>query len=270
MTDLHIEDVPGDGPAFVLAHGYPDDSRIYRRLVPELAPRRVVTFDFLGHGRSSREFSLPLRREDEVGAVLDRLDLDRPILVGHDSSGPVVIQYALAHPDRVGGLVLLNTYYGDSPTLRFPELIRLFADPHFAPLADAIVADQQTLAWMLGYTDTMLREGPADPHGVGVTSIVPQFFGAADQPTALPAIRAWTAGLFSDLSVQASLLDQLSTLDMPVTLAFGAHDPCFNPGVAEHLRSLFAKATRHEIADASHWPQWDQPGATAAVLLGHV
>lgn len=39
---LHVTDRPGDEPALVLMHGFPDDSRIYDRLVPPLGPRRTV------------------------------------------------------------------------------------------------------------------------------------------------------------------------------------------------------------------------------------
>src|SRR6266566_3356665 len=76
---LNVNDYPGNDPAIVMTHGYPDDSRIYQRLLPDLTPRRVVTFDFLGHGRSGREAIWPLeagQRESELAAVIDSLGLD--------------------------------------------------------------------------------------------------------------------------------------------------------------------------------------------------
>jgi pimeloyl-ACP methyl ester carboxylesterase len=51
---LHIADYPGDGSAIVMMHGFPDDSRIYDRLIPLLAPQCAVAFDWLGYGRSGR------------------------------------------------------------------------------------------------------------------------------------------------------------------------------------------------------------------------
>jgi haloalkane dehalogenase len=51
------------------------------------------------------------------------------VLVAHDASGPPAIDWALAHPGRVAGLVLLNTYYCEMPTLRPPEAIWLFSTP---------------------------------------------------------------------------------------------------------------------------------------------
>lgn len=42
---LYVRDRPGLSPAIVAMHGFPDDSRIYDRLIRPLAPQRVVTFD---------------------------------------------------------------------------------------------------------------------------------------------------------------------------------------------------------------------------------
>ena len=51
---LYVRDHAGRSPAIVAMHGFPDDSRIYDRLVGPLDPQRVVTFDWIGYGRSSR------------------------------------------------------------------------------------------------------------------------------------------------------------------------------------------------------------------------
>lgn len=269
---VHVDEYPGAGPAVVMTHGFPDDSRSYDRLLPELAGRHLVTFDFLGYGRSGREALAPFahgQREGEVDAVLSALGLEEPVLVGHDAGGPVVIRYALDHPDRVGGLVLLNTFFGDSPTLEFPEFIRMLADPHLAPLVDAIMADPTTLGWLLLYTNARLNPGPVDLAGVGGTSILPQFFGGNGQPDAVAAVRAWTADLFRGVQEQdAQVADGApGRLDVPVTIAFGADDPYLNSGVAEHLHALFPRSVLHPISGAAHWPQWDQPAATAAAVL---
>jgi pimeloyl-ACP methyl ester carboxylesterase len=53
---LYVRDFPGSGPAFVLLHGFPDNSHIYDDLIPHLvaAGRRTVAFDFLGFGGSDK------------------------------------------------------------------------------------------------------------------------------------------------------------------------------------------------------------------------
>jgi pimeloyl-ACP methyl ester carboxylesterase len=85
---IHISDHPGQDPALVLLRGFPDDSRIYDRLVPQLARRRVIALDWLSYGRSDRVQPGSLDdapHQHQLRAVLDRLQLDRVVLVGHDA-----------------------------------------------------------------------------------------------------------------------------------------------------------------------------------------
>ena len=98
--------------------------------------------------------------------------------------------------------------------------------------------------------------------------MLPQFFGDGDHPDALPAIRAWTAALFSDLDTQDQqiALRRLAGLDIPVRLIFGALDRYLGPDLAAHLAGLFPKAGLHLVEGASHWPQWDQPEAVAELI----
>ena len=53
---LYVRDFPGSGPAFVVLHGFPDNSHIYDDLIPHLvsAGRRTVAIDFLGFGASDK------------------------------------------------------------------------------------------------------------------------------------------------------------------------------------------------------------------------
>ena len=92
-------EIPGDDPPIVLMHGFPDDHRIYDRLLARLSPRRAVAFDFVGYGRSDRpertEFSSQAHG-DQITAVLDTLQADRAVLVGQDASGPDAVTYAVA------------------------------------------------------------------------------------------------------------------------------------------------------------------------------
>jgi haloalkane dehalogenase len=118
---LHVLDYPGEEPAFVLLHGFPDDHRVYDKLLPQLSPRRAVAFDWLGYGRSDRPDIIGFSAEDhgsELTAVLDELGIDTCVLVGHDASGPDAVVFALAHPERVAHLVLFNTIFGHDPAPR--------------------------------------------------------------------------------------------------------------------------------------------------------
>jgi pimeloyl-ACP methyl ester carboxylesterase len=269
---IHVVDRPGGDPTFVLMHGYPDDHHIYDRLAPLLSPRRVVAFDFFGYGRSGRaatanEYVTP---SDDLTAVIDGLELENVMLVGHDASGPVAINYALEHPERVRQLVLLDTFFGHAPALRLPEMIRLFADHELAQLADAIVADPAQLLWLLNFSARQFfGTDELPPDGITVTSILPQFFANAETPDALATIRAWTGTLFADLDDQDARIasGQLKNLDVPVTMIFGAHDTYLGPDLAHYLAEHFTKSDIRAVPDASHWPQWDQPDVVARHFL---
>lgn len=112
---LYVRDYPGLSPAIVALHGFPDDSHIYNRMIGRLAPQRVVAFDWVGYGRSTRrdskQFSAP-DRQRELLAVLDGLELEQVVLVGRDAGGPEAIDFTVTSPVRVAQLVQLNTYYG--------------------------------------------------------------------------------------------------------------------------------------------------------------
>jgi len=268
---LYARDRPGDGPPVVAMHGFPDDLRIYDHLLPHLAGRRVVRFDWFGYGHSSRRGPNgyePSTRQRELRTLVDDLDLGDVVLVGHDASGPEAVDFTLAQPDRVRHLVLLNTYYGRSATLHLPEMIALFADPEFGALADALVEDELQRLWLIQFTARRFGRDPDDPTDLGTVSVLPQFFGGADQSDALAEIRAWTADLPRALDGQDERIAarNLSTLPVPVTVAFGTADPFLNPGVARDLAGQFAHSELHLVEGASHWPQWDQPEVIAALI----
>ena len=106
---IYVRDHPGAEPAIILMHGFPDNVHLYDRLSPYLSPpRRVVLFDFLGWGSSDKPSGYPYTTDNQVGdldAVITQLRLGQVVLVAHDASGPPAIDWALAHPDRVAGLV---------------------------------------------------------------------------------------------------------------------------------------------------------------------
>jgi len=162
---LHVSDHPGAAPAIVMMHGFPDDSRIYDRIIPLLMPHRAVAYDWLGYGRSDRTDTARFTsagHQAELGAVLDALRTESAVLVGHDASGPDAISYTLRHPQRLAHLVLLNTHYGNASVLRFPEMIQLLADHRLAPLADAILGDPDQRLWLLMHTRKRWSKQPVD------------------------------------------------------------------------------------------------------------
>src|SRR2546421_9883425 len=89
---VYVRDFVGNGLAFVVLHGFPDNSHIYDDLIPHLvsAGRRTVAFDFLGFGESDKPEGALYSFEQQLGdleAVVDALGLEKIIPVGHDAGG---------------------------------------------------------------------------------------------------------------------------------------------------------------------------------------
>jgi pimeloyl-ACP methyl ester carboxylesterase len=111
---VHYRD-QGDpsGPPVVMVHGYAASLEAWEPWVARLGDRyRIVTLDLPGHGltRAPATWRPSLRAYAGVlDAVTDRLRLPPFVLVGNSMGGGVAWTYALKHPDRVRGLVLVDS-----------------------------------------------------------------------------------------------------------------------------------------------------------------
>jgi haloalkane dehalogenase len=261
---IHAEDHPGAEPAIVLMHGFPDNLHLYDRLVPLLVDRRVITFDFLGWGRSDKPPGYPhtsTNQTREVAAVIDALQLDQAVLVAHDASGPPAIDWAVDHPTRVAGLVLLNTYYGWHPALRAPEGIALYSTPLIRTIARAIVErnewlDEKLFAWQVG---RFIRDDSQR------AELVPRLY--ADFRAARPAFWRLNEDLLGTVISRRLRSRRLRSFDRPVRIVFGDADPYLNRRVAWRLHRLFPTSDLHLLATARHYVQVDEPETVAQLIM---
>jgi haloalkane dehalogenase len=107
----------GDGAAVVCMHGVPASCFLYRKVLDELAARglRGIAFDLPGLGLAERPGHLDYSwggLAQWSGEAIDALGIDRCHLVVHDIGGPVGIEWAVRHPDRVLSLTVLNAPLG--------------------------------------------------------------------------------------------------------------------------------------------------------------
>ena len=108
-----------EGSPLVLVHGWSCDRGYWRGQVEHFARgHRVVTVDLAGHGESGlgrERWTMPAFGDD-VAAVVEKLDLDNVVLVGHSMGGDVIVETALRLRGRIAGLVWVDVYskLGDS------------------------------------------------------------------------------------------------------------------------------------------------------------
>ena len=113
---LSVHDA-GNGPAVVLCHGFPELAYSWRHQFDALVSRgfRVIAPDQRGYGGSDRPE--PIRAYDihhltgDLVGLLDVLGIERAVFAGHDWGGFVVWAMPNLHPERVAGVIGVNTPY---------------------------------------------------------------------------------------------------------------------------------------------------------------
>lgn len=110
----------GEGDPLLLLHGEYLSHSVWRGQINGFANRfHVVTCDLRGHGESSvtrDPYSVALMAED-VLRLMDRLGFERVMLCGHSLGGLIALELALRYPDRLGALVLAETFYNARASL---------------------------------------------------------------------------------------------------------------------------------------------------------
>ena len=270
---LYVRDFPGSGPAFVVLHGFPDNSRIYDDLIPHLvsAGRRTVAIDFLGFGASDKPDDAHYSFEQQLGdleAVVEALGLVKIIPVGHDAGGPTAVNFALKHPDRAVAVTLMNVFYGDAPRLQVPEFIELFSNKALKALHRHFLASPQQFAWLLNFQRDQMQAVLSEMQKARYTEFLGPIIdnNFRQLPSAGPAFAQMTYQLTDELAANTARLIEFRRSTVPLLLIWGKADPYLHVTVAEYMRSQARSAVLH-VLDAGHWPQIDEPADVAQIML---
>ena len=107
--ELDLVFIPGFVSHVELLWESPQTARMLRRLA---SFARLIVFDKRGQGLSDRPTDPPTLEEsmDDLGAVLEAADCERPALLGVSEGGPMSMLFAATYPERVSSLVLYGTY----------------------------------------------------------------------------------------------------------------------------------------------------------------
>ncbi len=270
---LFVRDYAGEGPAFVLMHGFPDNLGIYDFLVPHLvdAGRRVVTFDFLGFGASDKpdgaKYSFP-QQQGDLKRVVEALGLGKIIPVVHDSAGVPGVNFAIDQPDDAAELVILNSVYSDVPGDRVPELIEVFATANLKQVALMIAQKPEFMGSLLNLQRSLFQASLSEKH----VKIYVDFLGPLidanfrTPPSSGPAFMQMAAGFYDVIAENTKRLPQLNKLEVPTKIIWGERDPYLTVATAKDFQANLQNSSLH-LVDAGHWVQIDEGKRVAEIML---
>ena len=217
-------EVHGTGePTLILVHGWSCDSRYWRKQVDVLAERhRVVTLDLAGHGHSglNRDRYTMESFGTDVKAVADAVGSRRLILVGHSMSGLVIAEAARLMPERVIGLIGVDTLENVEYPLTREELAQMTAPLY----RDFRAGCRQFVAGMLlPQTDPQLRE-----------------WIMADMAAAPPEVAMSAMEEMMALYISGEAARIFDAIEVPIVLVNADLWPLDEAANRRHMRSLEA------------------------------
>jgi len=244
--------VTGEGPAVVLVHGFGLDMRMWDLQAGPLAARfRVVRYDCRGFGASGPfDPAIGYTHAGDLLALLDHLGIERAALAGLSFGGRVAMQAALAAPERVAGLILLDAVLDGVPW-----------DPGSAGALDETARQARGRGLQAGREAWLAH---------------PLFAAARREPLAASSLAAMVAGypgqhwIGHDPHQQDGQrpIDALEHLALPVLVAVGEQDV---PGFLEMSAVLARRipgAQYRVVAGAGHMINMERPAVVNELLAG--
>lgn len=262
-TNLHYV-WGGRGPAVILLHGFPEDWSAWRKVAPLLADRfTVIAPDLRGIGGSTTTSAAfdPASMADDIAALMSARGISEAYIVGHDLGGASAYALARLHPERVRGLMLL-----ESPLEGMPSWMKLKTLPvmwHFGFHQTQGIPEQLIGGREAIYVRHFLKEstGGKQPDEADVA----RYAQAYGSPESLAAALA----IYRQLPRQEEFnLKHRQSTAMPVTVVGG--EQALGPvaaGMANDLKAWgWSNAESVVVPAAGHYVADEQPNALAALI----
>ena len=109
---IHYQQV-GTGPDLVMVHGLTGNLAVWHlQIVPRLADHfRILTYDLRGHGYSDvpADGYSPQDMAEDLAQLLEALEIERPVIVGHSYGADIALYLAAAYPERVSEVIAIES-----------------------------------------------------------------------------------------------------------------------------------------------------------------
>jgi pimeloyl-ACP methyl ester carboxylesterase len=250
-------EITGSGDPLVLISGLGYGLWWWHKMIPTLAEHyRVIAFDNRGAGQTDKPagpYNVAMLAADTAG-LMDALEIDKAIVVGHSMGGYVAQELALTQPDLIRKLVLASTN---------------FAGPNHIPIT------QEALAVIMNQAmDPMeyMRRGAAIACAPGFAEAFPEIVEEmaayrATAPVPPAAYQAQLAVGMGLVSKEACFEDKLKTMQIPTIIFTGDSDKVVPPGNADLLAQVIPNSRVYVLENAGHHFAFDAPDRAAAALI---
>lgn len=256
-----------DQPLLLFVHGFPESWLAWREQLQAFGEHYyAVALDTRGINESEGPSELRGYRAGnmvaDLAALLDHLGRERCVLVGHDWGGSIACAFAIAHPQRLHGLVMINAVH---PAIFLRELLHNPAQQAASRYMDVLTAEngeQAVRADDFAYLSGMFADEGQLP--AWFDALRPEYRRAWAQPGSVRAGLSYYAaspmhpGALRQGAAAVAFHDETVMLRMPTLVIWGEGDRYLLPGCLVGLGRYVPDLRVERIPDASHWVVHEQ------------
>ncbi len=261
---LHYVDTgPRDAPAIVMVHGLMGQLRNFSHSLSErlAADHRVILVDRPGWGHSSVDGAQPgiVAQAAMIAALIEQLELDAPLLVGHSMGGAVALALGLDRPELVRGLALIAPL--SQPVNAVPKPFAGLLAPQ--PLRPAI-------AWLVAVPAGTVA-GAKVAQAVFAPDPVPADFATRGGGTLSLRPKSYMAGSFEIRVAPAEmavLAARYASFRIPVAILYGREDQVLDPRLNGEKTAAEIPGATLELIAGGHMLPVTHAGETETWLRG--
>lgn len=256
---MHVRDEGNpSGPVLVLLHGSNASLHTWEPWVARLGTKyRIISLDQIGHGLTGPNPTGQYDGAAFVGtldALLTKLGVSRFALAGNSMGGYVAWEYALAHPDKLTHLVLVDAAGPpDDPDKDLPIGFRIARAPGLSKLA-LVITPRAIFEKSI--------HGSVSNHTIVTPAMVDRYW----ELNRYPGNRAATGQRFAQYGTREANTGRLGEIRVPTLILWGAEDKLIPVSGADWFAQQIPGSVRVVYPGIGHIPMEEAPDRSAADL----